>query len=66
MKALDDVAARLGAKPVHVALAWLAARPAVTAPTASATNLIQLDDLIVGVRLKLDADSTKMLDAESA
>ena len=66
LKALDDVAAQLGAKPVHVALAWLAARPAVTAPIASATNLEQLEDLIVGVGLKLNAAVTKTLDAASA
>ena len=66
LKALDDVAAQLGVKPVHVALAWLAARPAVTAPIASATNLGQLEDLIVGVRLKLNAAVIKTLDAASA
>ena len=66
LKALDDVAGQLGAKPVHVALAWLAARPAVTAPIASATDLTQLDDLITGVRMKLDDDSTKTLNTESA
>lgn len=66
LKALDDVSARLGAKPVHVALAWLAARPAVTAPIASATSLAQLEDLVAGIRLKLDSDATKALNAASA
>lgn len=64
--ALDEVSARLHAKPAHVALAWLAARPAVTAPIASATSLAQLEDLIAGMRLKLDTDATKMLDTASA
>ncbi|MBV9757528.1 MAG: aldo/keto reductase [Alphaproteobacteria bacterium] len=52
---LEDVAARHGAKPGQVALAWLIARPSVTAPIASATNLDQLTDLVEAVRLKLDA-----------
>jgi aryl-alcohol dehydrogenase-like predicted oxidoreductase len=66
LKALDEVSARLHAKPAHVAIAWLGARPAVTAPIASATSMSQLEDLIAGVQLKLDADATKQLDAASA
>ena len=66
LKALDEVSARLRAKPAHVAIAWLGARPAVTAPIASATSMSQLEDLIAGPQLKLDADATKALDAASA
>jgi aryl-alcohol dehydrogenase-like predicted oxidoreductase len=66
LKALDDVSARLGAKPAHVALAWLIARPSITAPIASATSLAQLEDLFAGVRLKLDRDAIKQLDTASA
>ena len=58
--------ARLGATPAQVALAWLIARPSITAPIASATSLEQLEDLIAGVRLKLDRDAIKALDAASA
>ncbi len=39
LKALDDVAARHKATPAQVALAWLIARPSVTAPIASATSV---------------------------
>jgi aryl-alcohol dehydrogenase-like predicted oxidoreductase len=66
LKALDDVSARLNATPAQVALAWLMARPSITAPIASATNMDQLKDLIAAVHLKLDADATKALDAASA
>jgi aryl-alcohol dehydrogenase-like predicted oxidoreductase len=66
LKALDDVSSRLNAKPAQVALAWLAARPSIAAPIASATNLQQVDDLVASTRLKLDADATKALDAASA
>jgi aryl-alcohol dehydrogenase-like predicted oxidoreductase len=65
LKALDEVSARLGAKPAHVALAWLIARPSVTAPIASATSMAQLEDLIAGTRLELDRGAIAQLDAAS-
>ena len=65
LKALDEVSARLQANPAQVALAWLMARPSITAPIASATNLDQLKDLIAAVHLKLDADAIKALDTAS-
>jgi aryl-alcohol dehydrogenase-like predicted oxidoreductase len=65
LKALDEVSARLGAKPAQVALAWLIARPSVTAPIASATSMAQLEDLIAGTRLELDRDAVRQLDAAS-
>ena len=66
LTALDAVAARHGAKPAQVALAWLVDRPGVTAPIASATSLAQLDELIAGVQLRLGADDKAALDAASA
>ena len=66
LTALDQVSARLGAKRAHVALAWLMARPSVTAPIASATSMAQLEDLIAGTRLELDRDAIKLLDTASA
>lgn len=52
--ALDDVAARLDATPAQVALAWVMARPSVTAPIASATSVEQLEELTGAARLELD------------
>jgi aryl-alcohol dehydrogenase-like predicted oxidoreductase len=66
LKALDEVSARLKVTPVQVALAWLTARPSVTAPIASATNLAQLEDLIAGARLRLDHDAIEQLNRASA
>ena len=63
--ALDEVSARLKANPAQVALAWLMARPSITAPIASATSMDQLTDLIAAAHLKLDADAIKALDAAS-
>ena len=66
LKALDDVSARLDARPAQVALAWLIARPSITAPIASATSPEQVEDLVTAARLKLDADAIKVLDQASA
>ncbi len=52
---LDRVAARHGATPAQVALAWLMARPSVTAPIVSATNLSQLRDILKSTELELTA-----------
>jgi aryl-alcohol dehydrogenase-like predicted oxidoreductase len=66
LAALDEVAARTGSKPASVALAWLIARPGITAPIASATSLEQLEELIAATRLKLDAEAIEALDSASA
>jgi aryl-alcohol dehydrogenase-like predicted oxidoreductase len=66
LAALDEVAARLESFPATVALAWLMARPTVTAPIASATSLGQLDQLLRAADLHLDAESMRLLDEASA
>ncbi|HYX63491.1 MAG TPA: aldo/keto reductase [Burkholderiales bacterium] len=66
LHALDTVAARHNAKPAEVALAWLIARPGVTAPIASATSLEQLESLIHASRLPLAAVDVELLDSASA
>lgn len=66
VSALDEVADALGSTPARVALAWLLARPGVTAPIASATNERQIADLAAAVSLKLDAESLQKLNAASA
>lgn len=63
--ALDRVARRLNATPGKVALAWLLARPSVTAPIVSATSLQQLNDLIAAARLGLDHEQIEYLNQES-
>jgi aryl-alcohol dehydrogenase-like predicted oxidoreductase len=66
LAALDAIAARLGAKPAEVALAWLIGQPGVTAPIASATSLAQLDSLIKAASLELDDDDRRVLEQASA
>lgn len=66
LAALDQVAARHRANPTRVAIAWLIARPGVTAPIASATSLDQLHDLIEATRLTLHKDDIGLLDRASS
>ena len=51
---LDAVARRYNATPAQVSLAWLLARPGVTAPIVSATNLDQLEEILRATTIKLD------------
>ena len=46
--------------------AWLAHRPGITAPIASATSAAQLKELVGGIELTLDADAVQALDQASA
>jgi aryl-alcohol dehydrogenase-like predicted oxidoreductase len=66
LQALDQVAERYQAKAAQVALAWLMARPSITAPIASATSVEQLNELAQATRLELDRDSIERLNRASA
>jgi aryl-alcohol dehydrogenase-like predicted oxidoreductase len=63
LAALDEAAARYRATPAQIALAWLMARPSVTAPIASATTLAQLKDIMKSAEIRLDSDAVAKLDA---
>ncbi|SMB80020.1 aldo/keto reductase [Deinococcus hopiensis] len=54
VETLVSVAERHGAVPAQVALAWLLAQPAVTAPIIGANSVEQLQDLLGTVTLTLD------------
>jgi aryl-alcohol dehydrogenase-like predicted oxidoreductase len=66
LKALDEVSEQYNSSPASVALAWLIARPSVTSPIASVTNLNQLQDLTRAASLKLDMEGISILDEASA
>ncbi len=66
LAALDSVSARLKATPAQIAIAWLIAQPAITAPIVSATNVDQLHELARAASLTLDAEAMKELDEASA
>ena len=65
LDALDQVARKFNATPARVTLAWLLARPSITAPIVSATNLDQLKDLVASVDLALDRESIELLNQSS-
>jgi len=66
LKALDELAAELNSKPAAIALAWLMARPSITAPIASATTVEQLHELVAATRLELPAGAVEKLNEASA
>lgn len=64
--ALEDVARELHATPATVAVAWLIARPSVTAAISSATSTRQLQDLVAATQLRLDHEAIDRLNQASA
>ena len=65
LDALDTVSKEFDTTQASVAIAWLLAKPAVTAPIASATSTQQLETLINGVNLKLPKEAVELLDKAS-
>ena len=66
LDALDEIAKQYNATPAQISLAWLLAKPVITAPIASATSVQQLDELLNATRLKLDAAAVQKLEEASA
>lgn len=67
LAALDAVAAAHGgATPAQVALAWLIARPGITAPIASATSVAQVEEIMGALSLALRGEEIAALDDASA
>jgi aryl-alcohol dehydrogenase-like predicted oxidoreductase len=52
----------MGKSMAQVALAWLLAKPGVTAPIIGATRLQQLDEAIAATDLTLDAGTVAVLE----
>jgi len=65
LAALDEVASATAATPTQVALAWMMARPSITAPIASASKPEQLGDLAKAATLKLSAAQVAALNTAS-
>jgi aryl-alcohol dehydrogenase-like predicted oxidoreductase len=65
LAALDEVAGQLHSTPGEVAIAWLMARPSITAPIASATSVEQLRELVAAANLHLDSNSIETLNEAS-
>ena len=65
LSALDKVAAGYNVTTASVALAWIIARPGITAPIASATSIKQLDELVKSTQLNLKSDAIDLLNSAS-
>jgi aryl-alcohol dehydrogenase-like predicted oxidoreductase len=63
IEAVGRVAAERGVPMAQVAMAWLLAKPGVTAPIAGASKPHHLDDAIAAVSLKLTPDEISALEA---
>ena len=57
-----EVAKRLGVAPAVVALAWLLAKPGVTAPIVGASKMSHLDDALSALDVALDAETIAFLE----
>jgi aryl-alcohol dehydrogenase (NADP+) len=57
-----ELARTRGVKPTQIALAWLLAKPGVTAPIIGASKLEHLDDAVGALAIKLDAAEMKILE----
>lgn len=66
LSALDEVSQEKRSAPGEVALAWLIARPSITAPIASATSAEQVDGLIRATQIVLDPSSIEKLNQASS
>jgi 1-deoxyxylulose-5-phosphate synthase len=61
--AVAAIAANRGVPMAEVAMAWLLARPGVTAPIVGASKSQHLDDAIAALSLALDEDEIQCLEA---
>jgi aryl-alcohol dehydrogenase (NADP+) len=60
--AFQQIAKRAGLKPATLAVAWVLAQPAVTAPILGASRPDQLDDTLAAVDVRLEDDLLHELD----
>ncbi len=61
-----QIAAQRGVPQAGVALAWLLAKPAVSAPIVGATRLEHLEDAVAAVELELGEEEIELLEAPYA
>jgi aryl-alcohol dehydrogenase (NADP+) len=57
-----ELAARRGVKPMQIALAWILAKPGVTAPIVGASKMAHLEEAVAAVALSLAADEIAFLE----
>lgn len=65
LDALDAVAIEYNTAPASIALAWLIARPGITAPIASATSVKQLKEILSAATIRLNEEAIELLNIAS-
>jgi aryl-alcohol dehydrogenase-like predicted oxidoreductase len=60
---LQSLAARRGASPAQISLAWLLTRPAVSSILVGASKVTQLEDNLKAIEITLDSDELAQLDS---
>ena len=66
LEALDQVSEKHNSNPATISLAWLLARPTITAPIVSATSIKQLQSIIDAPQVKLDQRDLDTLNKASS
>ncbi len=61
LERMDKVAVQTGATLAQIALAWVLARPGISAPISSATSVTQVKELIGATRLSLSPEHLALL-----
>ena len=61
-RGLAEIARRRGATPAQIALAWLLAKPGVTAPVMGASKLSHLDDAVGALQVRLTGEEIACLE----
>lgn len=61
LDALDQISAQYQTTQASIALAWILARPRITAPIASATSLRQLQQTVAALDVKLTQEDIQLL-----
>ncbi|EIW54241.1 Aldo/keto reductase [Trametes versicolor FP-101664 SS1] len=59
---VEELAKRKGVKMAQVALAWIFAKPGVSAPIIGTTNLSNLEELLGALDIKLSEEEVKYLE----
>jgi aryl-alcohol dehydrogenase-like predicted oxidoreductase len=61
--AVGEIAKARGVSPAQIALAWLHAKPVVTAPLVGASTTAQIDDAVASLDVELTQEETERLQA---
>lgn len=59
---LTEIAEARGVKNAQVALAWMLAKPGITAPIVGASKMYQLEDALAALQIKLTAEEIARLE----